>query len=92
MSSASSAVIYTSVYTDSEPERVFWGADEELSDRGSPGCDDEFSDDDNDNDDMDDEDEESFKDDEEEEHLALADSPAAPIIDPVPSVEGYLGI
>nr|GEW84478.1 hypothetical protein [Tanacetum cinerariifolium] len=36
MSSASSAVIYTSVYTDSELERVFWGADEELSDGGSP--------------------------------------------------------
>nr|GEV64735.1 xylulose kinase-1 [Tanacetum cinerariifolium] len=30
------AVTYTSVYTDSEPGRVFWGADEELSDRGSP--------------------------------------------------------
>nr|GEW12237.1 putative reverse transcriptase domain-containing protein [Tanacetum cinerariifolium] len=27
---------YTSVYTDSEPSRVFWGADEELSDGGSP--------------------------------------------------------
>nr|GFC43189.1 hypothetical protein [Tanacetum cinerariifolium] len=27
---------YTSVYTDSEPERVFWGTDEELSDGGSP--------------------------------------------------------
>nr|GEX83267.1 hypothetical protein [Tanacetum cinerariifolium] len=36
MSSASSAVTHTSVYTDSEPGRVFWGADEELSDRGSP--------------------------------------------------------
>ncbi|GJY46552.1 hypothetical protein Tco_0435615 [Tanacetum coccineum] len=36
MSSASSAVTYTSVYTDSEPGRVFWGADEELSDSGSP--------------------------------------------------------
>nr|GEW02707.1 hypothetical protein [Tanacetum cinerariifolium] len=35
MSSASSAVTYTSVYTDSEPWRVFWGADEELSDVGS---------------------------------------------------------
>ncbi|GJS00334.1 hypothetical protein Tco_0316842 [Tanacetum coccineum] len=34
MSSASSAVTYTSVYTDSEPGRVFWGADEELSDGG----------------------------------------------------------
>ncbi|GKD40914.1 hypothetical protein Tco_1261121, partial [Tanacetum coccineum] len=32
MSSASSAVTYTSVYTDSEPGRVFWGADEEISD------------------------------------------------------------
>ncbi|GJY17564.1 hypothetical protein Tco_0389055, partial [Tanacetum coccineum] len=35
MSSASSAVIYTFVYTDSEPGRVFWGADEEISDGGS---------------------------------------------------------
>nr|GEY38845.1 hypothetical protein [Tanacetum cinerariifolium] len=32
MSSASSAVTYNSIYTDSEPGRVFWGADEELSD------------------------------------------------------------
>ncbi|GKA37532.1 hypothetical protein Tco_0724097 [Tanacetum coccineum] len=30
MSSASSAVTLTSVYTDSEPGRVFWGADEEV--------------------------------------------------------------
>nr|GFC20423.1 hypothetical protein [Tanacetum cinerariifolium] len=29
MSPASSAVTYTSVYTDSEPGRVYWGADEE---------------------------------------------------------------
>nr|GEY32227.1 reverse transcriptase domain-containing protein [Tanacetum cinerariifolium] len=36
MSSASSAVTYTSVYIDSEQGRVFWGADEELSDGGSP--------------------------------------------------------
>nr|GEX72864.1 hypothetical protein [Tanacetum cinerariifolium] len=35
MSSASSAVIYTSVYIESEPRRVFLGADEELSDEGS---------------------------------------------------------
>ncbi|GKE95777.1 hypothetical protein Tco_1580632 [Tanacetum coccineum] len=34
MSSASSAVTYNSVYTDSEPSRVFWGADEEISDGG----------------------------------------------------------
>ncbi|GKB67322.1 hypothetical protein Tco_0928734 [Tanacetum coccineum] len=37
ISSASSAVTYTSVYTDSEPGRVFWGADdEEISERGIP--------------------------------------------------------
>ncbi|GJU21150.1 putative reverse transcriptase domain-containing protein [Tanacetum coccineum] len=37
MSSASSAVTYTSVYTDSEPDRVFWGADdEEVSEGGVP--------------------------------------------------------
>ncbi|GJT59071.1 hypothetical protein Tco_1002604 [Tanacetum coccineum] len=36
MSSASSAVTYTSVYTNSEPGRVFWGADEEISDGGIP--------------------------------------------------------
>ncbi|GJR41118.1 hypothetical protein Tco_1216802 [Tanacetum coccineum] len=36
MSSASSAVTYTSVYTDFEPGRVLWGADEEISDGGPP--------------------------------------------------------
>nr|GEV99924.1 retrotransposon protein, putative, Ty3-gypsy subclass [Tanacetum cinerariifolium] len=36
MSSASSTVTYTSVYTDSEPGRIFWGAEEELLDGGSP--------------------------------------------------------
>nr|GEU53393.1 hypothetical protein [Tanacetum cinerariifolium] len=36
MSLASSTVTYTSVYADSKPGRVFWGADEELSDGGSP--------------------------------------------------------
>ncbi|GJZ92460.1 hypothetical protein Tco_0664525 [Tanacetum coccineum] len=34
MSSASSTVTYTSVYTDSKPGRVFWGADEEIFDGG----------------------------------------------------------
>ncbi|GJX94971.1 hypothetical protein Tco_0349557 [Tanacetum coccineum] len=187
MSSASSAVTYTSVYTDFEPGRVFWGANEELSDGGSPrvivygynglhmqlvappssdyvpgpehlpstievpyvpkleypeylvpsddearmednplpvdaspvalspcyvadsdpeedpeedhvdypadGGDDndEPSDDDDDDDDTGDEDEEPFKDEEddeeEEEHLAPADSPDVPVIDPVPSAE-----
>ncbi|GJX79945.1 hypothetical protein Tco_0328094 [Tanacetum coccineum] len=158
--SSSSTVTYTFVYTDSEPGRVFWGADEELSDRRSPRViiygydgipmqlialpspdyvpgpehppspdyvpgpehppspvkvpyvpefeypevgipeedhadypadggdgDDEPSDDDDD-DDTDDEDEEPFEDeddDEEEEHLALADSSAVPVVDPVPS-------
>nr|GEY45766.1 reverse transcriptase domain-containing protein [Tanacetum cinerariifolium] len=32
---SSSTVTYTSVYTNSKPERVYWGADEELSDGGS---------------------------------------------------------
>ncbi|GJY87032.1 hypothetical protein Tco_0501660 [Tanacetum coccineum] len=37
--SSSSTVTYTSVYTDSEPGRVFWGADEELSDGAPPSSD-----------------------------------------------------
>ncbi|GKF21693.1 hypothetical protein Tco_0070331, partial [Tanacetum coccineum] len=37
MSSAASDVTYTSVYTDSEPDRAFWGADnEEVSEGGIP--------------------------------------------------------
>ncbi|GJR21156.1 hypothetical protein Tco_0969683 [Tanacetum coccineum] len=36
MSSASSAVTYTSVNTDSKPGRVFWGTDEEIPDGGVP--------------------------------------------------------
>ncbi|GJW33925.1 hypothetical protein Tco_0053957 [Tanacetum coccineum] len=37
MSSATSAVTYTSVYTNSEPDRAFWGADdEEVSEGGIP--------------------------------------------------------
>ncbi|GJU94915.1 hypothetical protein Tco_1319671 [Tanacetum coccineum] len=36
MSSASFVVTYTSVYTDSEPGRVFWEADEEISDEVGP--------------------------------------------------------
>ncbi|GKG25649.1 hypothetical protein Tco_0398795, partial [Tanacetum coccineum] len=47
--------------------------------------DDEPFDDDDDDDDTDDEDDEPFEDEEEEEHLALADSPAIPVIDLVPS-------
>ncbi|GKD45854.1 hypothetical protein Tco_1270499 [Tanacetum coccineum] len=33
---SSSTVTYTSVYIDSDPGRVFWGADEEPSDGGPP--------------------------------------------------------
>ncbi|GJZ16496.1 hypothetical protein Tco_0552173 [Tanacetum coccineum] len=37
MSSATSVVTYTSVYTDFEPGRAFWGADdEEISEGGIP--------------------------------------------------------
>nr|GEZ24364.1 hypothetical protein [Tanacetum cinerariifolium] len=36
MSEASFAVTYTFVYINSESGRIFWGADEELSDGGSP--------------------------------------------------------
>ncbi|GKE13559.1 hypothetical protein Tco_1417110 [Tanacetum coccineum] len=37
MSSATSAVTYTFVYTDSEPGRAFWGAnDQEVSEGGIP--------------------------------------------------------
>ncbi|GKE14773.1 hypothetical protein Tco_1422350 [Tanacetum coccineum] len=172
--SSSSTVTYTSVYTDSELGRVFWGADEELFDGGpehppsldympgpehspSPvevpyvlepeyhkylvpadaeapledqplptdalpialfpgyvadsdpdkdreedleedhadypadGGDDDDEPSDDDDDDTDDEDEEPFEDEdddeEEEEHLALADSSAVPVIDPIPSAE-----
>ncbi|GKC68026.1 hypothetical protein Tco_1100624 [Tanacetum coccineum] len=35
MSSTSSAVTYNSVYTDSEPSRAFWGADDEEVSEGS---------------------------------------------------------
>ncbi|GJV44625.1 putative reverse transcriptase domain-containing protein [Tanacetum coccineum] len=49
--------------------------------------DDEPSDDDDVDDDTGDEDEEPFEEEEEEEHLALANSPAVPIIDPVPSAD-----
>nr|GFC25668.1 hypothetical protein [Tanacetum cinerariifolium] len=66
MSEASSAVTYTFVYTDSELRRVFWGVDEELSDRGY---------------DADDEDEDNEDEEEEEEHLAPVDSAIVITID-----------
>ncbi|GJV35419.1 putative reverse transcriptase domain-containing protein [Tanacetum coccineum] len=37
MSSATSDVTYTSVYTDSEPGRAFWGADYEIINKGNKG-------------------------------------------------------
>ncbi|GKG16690.1 hypothetical protein Tco_0361647, partial [Tanacetum coccineum] len=36
MSSATYAVTYTSVYTDSEPGRALWGADDEEISEGEP--------------------------------------------------------
>ncbi|GJY59746.1 reverse transcriptase domain-containing protein [Tanacetum coccineum] len=36
MSSAKSAITYTSIYTDSEPGRAFWGADDEEISKGAP--------------------------------------------------------
>ncbi|GJU78281.1 hypothetical protein Tco_1275351 [Tanacetum coccineum] len=100
MSSATSAVTYTSVYTDSKPDRAFWGADdEEISegdkdgpvdypmDGGDDGDDDDgdSSGDDADGEDEDDEDEEE----EEEEHLAPADSAiVVPVDEPVFPPEG----
>ncbi|GJV04046.1 hypothetical protein Tco_1337615 [Tanacetum coccineum] len=73
---------------DSDPEE---DSEEEHADYPADGGDgdDEPSDDDTDDDDADDDDEEPFEDDEEEEeHLAPADSPVIPIVDPVPSASG----
>ncbi|GJS28892.1 hypothetical protein Tco_0489512 [Tanacetum coccineum] len=135
---SSSTVTYTSVYTDSEPVRVFWGADKEPSlmrapphdhvpepeypeylapsDAEAPLEDQPLPVDalhtalspgyvvdsgpalpikimmTNNDDDTDDEDKEPFEDEddneEEEEHLALVDSSAILIVDPVPSTGG----
>nr|GEW19652.1 putative reverse transcriptase domain-containing protein [Tanacetum cinerariifolium] len=145
MSSTSSAVTYTSVYTASEPGRpvsppspnyipgpehppspdfvlgpehppshvyvpyvpkpeypkylVPFDAEAPLEDQPLPdhadypadgGNDDDDDDDDDGDDDRCDEDEETFndkEDDKEEEHLAPADSPVVPVIEPVPSAE-----
>ncbi|GJY58427.1 hypothetical protein Tco_0458319 [Tanacetum coccineum] len=81
--SSSSTVTYTSVYTDFEPGRVFWGADEELSDGGleeDPEDPEEDPEEDHDDEPFEDEDD----DEEEEEHLALADSSTVLLLDPVP--------
>ncbi|GJT62950.1 hypothetical protein Tco_1006483 [Tanacetum coccineum] len=74
---------------DEDPEE---DPEEDHTDYPADGGDDndEPSDDDDDDDDTDDEDEEPFEDEdddeeEDEEHLALADSSAIPIVDPVPS-------
>ncbi|GKB09897.1 hypothetical protein Tco_0843820 [Tanacetum coccineum] len=89
MSSASSAITYTSVYTDSEPDKAFWGADDEEAgfreyedneiedgsvDYPMDGGDDEDDDDgDSSRDDANDKDEEEDEEEEEEEHLAPPD-------------------
>ncbi|GJV17140.1 hypothetical protein Tco_1362463 [Tanacetum coccineum] len=68
-------------------------SEEDHADYLADGGDDDNdpSDDDDDDDDIGDEDEEPFEveedDEEEKDHLALTDSPAAPVIDPVPSAE-----
>ncbi|GJW70343.1 hypothetical protein Tco_0127260 [Tanacetum coccineum] len=68
-------------------------SEEDHADYLADGGDDDIdpSDDDDDDDDIGDEDEEPFEveedDEEEKDHLALTDSPAAPVIDPVPSAE-----
>ncbi|GJX53214.1 hypothetical protein Tco_0281583 [Tanacetum coccineum] len=73
---------------DSDPEE---DSEEEHADYPADGGDgdDEPSGDDTDDDDADDDDEEPFEDEEddeeEEEHLAPADSPVIPVVDPVPS-------
>nr|GEX20319.1 putative reverse transcriptase domain-containing protein [Tanacetum cinerariifolium] len=94
MSSASSAVSYTSVYTDSKPWRFYEGSDEEPADAGPehppspdymPGPEHPPSPVYPSGDDDDDEDEEASEDeddDDEDEHLALTDSSAIPVVDP----------
>ncbi|GKF26355.1 hypothetical protein Tco_0082249 [Tanacetum coccineum] len=62
--------------------------EEDHADYPAGGGDDDDEPSDDDDDDTDDEDEEPFEDeddDEEEEHLALANSSAIPVVDPVPS-------
>ncbi|GKB68861.1 hypothetical protein Tco_0930273 [Tanacetum coccineum] len=60
---------------------------EDHVDYPADGGDDDDEPSDDDDDDDDDTDEEPFEDEEEEEHLASVDSPAAPVIDPVPSAK-----
>ncbi|GJZ87548.1 hypothetical protein Tco_0659158 [Tanacetum coccineum] len=89
MSSATSTVIYTSVYTDSEPGIAFWGADDETEDGPVDYPMDGGDDDDGDSsrDDANDEDDEDEE--EEEEHLAPADSAiVVPVDEPVFPPEG----
>ncbi|GKC59817.1 hypothetical protein Tco_1087415 [Tanacetum coccineum] len=74
--------------TDSDPQEDLEEGHADYPADG--GDDDDEPSDDDDDDDTGDEDEEPFEDeedDEEEEHLALADSPAVPVIDTVPSAE-----
>ncbi|GKF10541.1 hypothetical protein Tco_0048467, partial [Tanacetum coccineum] len=87
---ASPTALSTGYVTDSDleedPEEV---PEKDHVDYTINGEDDDDEPSDDDEDDTDDEDEEPFEDedddDEEEEHLALADSSAVPVVDPVPS-------
>nr|GEU65049.1 putative reverse transcriptase domain-containing protein [Tanacetum cinerariifolium] len=88
--SEDSAVTYTSVYTESEPERVFWGTNKEYKDdeeqdgpvdypmgegdNGGDDDDDPSGDDAADEDEDMEEEEEDEDEEEEEEHIASADS------------------
>ncbi|GJU95410.1 putative reverse transcriptase domain-containing protein [Tanacetum coccineum] len=104
MSSATSAVTYTSVYTDSEPGRAFWGANNEetppvpqdedehefpAKEQPLPPIDSPICESLLDMDDANDEDEDNEDEEEEEEHIAPADSTiVAPVDEPVFPPEG----
>ncbi|GKG11087.1 hypothetical protein Tco_0342487, partial [Tanacetum coccineum] len=82
---ASPVALSPGYVADSDPEE---DPEEDHADYPADGGDDDDEPSDDDDDDTDDKDEEPIKDeddDEEEEHLALTDSSAIPVIDPVPS-------
>ncbi|GKA67340.1 hypothetical protein Tco_0767148, partial [Tanacetum coccineum] len=82
---ASPVALSPGYVADSDPEE---DPEEDHADYPADRGDDDDEPSDDDDDDTDDKDEEPFKDeddDEEEEHLAPTDSPAIPIVDPIPS-------
>ncbi|GJZ06234.1 hypothetical protein Tco_0540027, partial [Tanacetum coccineum] len=79
---ASPTALSPSYVADSDPNKdLKEDPEEDHADYPADGGD--GNDDPSDDDDTDDEDEEPFKDEEEEEHLALADSFAIPVVNPV---------